>query len=60
MREENKIITFIKNLIGIFKKKDEQEEKRKSDELKREMCKKAVSSNVCPHSCEICAWSVDR
>jgi hypothetical protein len=58
MKEENKFITFIKKLFGRFKKKDPVEEKRKSDEAKREMCKRAIQSCVCPHACEICAWNV--
>ena len=58
MREENKIITFIKKLFSCFKKKDPVEEKKKSDEAKREMCRKAIQSGVCPHACEICAWDV--
>lgn len=32
-------------------------EKENSDEIKREMCKRAVQSNVCPHACDICAWN---
>lgn len=24
---------------------------------KREMCEKAIKSNVCPHRCDICAWN---
>ena len=59
MKEENKIIAFIKGLFGRFKKKDPIEEKKKSDEAKREMCKRAIHGGVCPHTCEICAWNVE-
>lgn len=27
---------------------------------KDEMCRKAVSSGVCPNACEICAWNSTR
>lgn len=26
-------------------------------EIKREMCKRALQSGVCPHACDICAWN---
>lgn len=58
MKEKNKIIAFIKKLFNRFKKTDPVEEKRKSDEAKREMCKRAVSGGVCPYVCETCAWNV--
>lgn len=57
MKEENRIIAFIKRVVGLFVKKDAEAEKRRSDEAKREMCKRAIQSNVCPHTCEICAWN---
>ena len=59
MKEENKFIMILKMIISRFKKRGEAEEKRRSDEAKREMCKRAIRGNVCPHSCEICAWNVD-
>lgn len=59
MREENKLIMIFKMIISRFKKKNQAVEKRRSDEAKREMCKRAIQGNVCPHSCEICAWNVD-
>lgn len=31
--------------------------KNNSDEIKREMCEKALKSHVCPHECDICAWN---
>lgn len=50
---------FIERIINWFKglfysKKKIQEN---SDEIKREMCRKAVQSGVCPHTCDICAWN---
>ena len=33
------------------------EDFRESDEIKREMCKSALQSGVCPHACDICAWN---
>ena len=59
MKEENKFIMILKMIISRFKKRDETEEKRRSDEAKREMCKRAIQGSVCPHTCEICAWNVD-
>lgn len=58
MTEQNKIFVFIKRILSFFIKKDVEAEKRRSDEAKREMCRKAVQANVCPNSCEICAWNV--
>jgi hypothetical protein len=58
MREENKIITIIKNFIGYFRKKNELKAKRESDKLKRQMCISATQSNVCSRNCESCAWNV--
>ncbi len=34
-----------------------EREKENSDEIKREMCKRAVLSGVCPHTCDTCAWN---
>lgn len=56
MREENKIISIIKAFFRLFTKKDKQEEKCVSDEAKREMCRRAMRSGVCPRTCECCAW----
>lgn len=47
-----KIVVWIKSIF-IRKKKAEEN----SAEIKREMCKKALQSNVCPHDCDICAWN---
>lgn len=58
MREENKIIAFIKKLFSRFRKTNEAEQKKNSDEAKREMCSRAIQSGVCPKACEICAWHV--
>lgn len=51
--------TFLERIINWFKglfcsKKKIQEN---SDEIKREMCRKAVQGGVCPHACDICAWN---
>lgn len=51
--------TFIERIINRFKslfisKKKVQDN---SDEIKREMCKKAVQGGVCPHACDRCAWN---
>lgn len=27
---------------------------------KADMCKRAVDSGVCPHSCESCAWNSEK
>lgn len=47
-----RIINWFKGLFGCKKKIQEN-----MDEIKREMCRKAVQSGVCPHTCEICAWN---
>lgn len=57
MKEENKLIMMFKRIIGRLKRKADK--KGNSDEAKREMCKRAIQGNVCPHVCEICAWNVD-
>ena len=31
--------------------------KYNGDEVKKEMCRKSLQSNVCPHACDICAWN---
>ena len=57
MRELN---TFEK-IIGWFKSliigKEKKSVKENSDEVKREMCKRALQSGVCPHDCDRCAWN---
>ena len=58
MREENKIITIIKNFICHFKKKNEEKAKKESNKLKRQMCLSAQMSKVCSRDCESCAWNV--
>lgn len=30
------------------------------EQAKREMCEKAIKSDVCPHDCDICAWKAGR
>lgn len=57
MKEENKITSITKAFFKLFTKKDKQDEKRVSDEAKREMCRRAMQSGVCPHACERCAWN---
>ncbi len=34
-------------------------EKRITKEQQKEMCERAIKSNICPRNCEICAWGVD-
>ena len=58
MREENNLITIIRDFINRFKKKNELKTKRESDKLKRQMCISATQSNVCNRDCESCAWNV--
>ena len=55
MRELNifeKIVAWFKSLFT-----NEKKSKENSDEIKREMCKRALQSGVCPHACDICAWN---
>ena len=47
-----KIVIWFKSLFI-----NEKKAKENSDEAKREMCKRAVQSGVCPHACDICAWN---
>ena len=47
-----KIVAWFKSLFI-----NEKKAKENSDEAKREMCKRAVQSGVCPHNCDICAWN---
>lgn len=44
-----KIVAWFKSLFT---------RKKISDEAKREMCKRAINSGVCPRACDICAWNV--
>ena len=44
-----KIVAWFKSLFA---------RKKISDEAKREMCKRAINSRVCPCACDICAWNV--
>lgn len=60
MMEQNKIILFIKKIFRSFFKKDAEAEKRRQYEVKREMCRRATQSNVCPGCCKICAWNVEE
>ena len=58
MRELNifeKIVSWFKSLFV-----NEKKVKENSDEIKREMCKRAVQSGVCPHACDICAWKTSN
>ena len=48
----DRIINWFRNLFSSKKKIQEN-----SDEIKREMCRKAVQGGVCPHTCDICAWN---
>lgn len=50
-----KIVAWLKSIF-ISKKKSEEN----STEAKREMCKRALQSNVCPHDCDRCAWNTLR
>ena len=47
----HKLITKIFLKLGIV------ESKKIS---KKEMCERAIKSNVCPHTCDICAWNEDQ
>ena len=55
MTESTLIQRFINWLRNLFISKEKAKEN--SDELKREMCNKAVQSGVCPHDCDRCAWN---
>lgn len=48
-----KIIYWIRSLFTNKKKA-----KDNSDEIKKQMCARAVQSGVCPQNCDICAWNV--
>lgn len=47
-----KIVTWLKSMFISEKKAQEN-----SDEIKKEMCKRALQSNVCPRDCDRCAWN---
>lgn len=55
MREQ----TFVERMLNWFKKlfNGKKKTQENSDEIKREMCKKAVLSGVCPKTCDRCAWN---
>lgn len=55
MRELNIFEKFVVWLKSLFVSKEKEREN--SDEIKREMCKRALQSGVCPHVCDICAWN---
>ncbi len=46
------LFRFLKR-IGII------EEKRITEEQKKEMCIRAINANACPHNCKLCAWGID-
>ena len=52
-------LTIIERVINWFKSlfEDKEETKAKSDEMKKEMCIKSIRGGVCPHDCDLCAWS---
>ena len=52
-------LNIFEKIVGWFKSLfiNEKKAKENSDEAKREMCKRAVQSGVCPHNCDICAWN---
>lgn len=51
----SKFINFIKD---IFHKDSEEEEIKKSNAMKKRMCKSARGSNMCSMECDSCAWKV--
>lgn len=55
LRIFEKIVAWLKSIF-ISKKKAEEN----NAEAKREMCKRALQSNVCPHDCDRCAWNTLR
>lgn len=52
LRIFEKIVAWLKSMFVSEKKAEEN-----SIEIKREMCKRALQSNVCPHDCDRCAWN---
>ena len=55
MRPESWVKRLLRKL-GLIKEPEFDEQK--SNELKKEMCGRAIQSGVCPESCETCAWNV--
>ena len=55
MRPESWVKRLLRKL-GLIKEPEFDEQK--SNELKKEMCGRAIQSGVCPESCETCAWYV--
>ena len=51
-------ITFLERIITRFLKRIGLIKEYEVD--KAEMCRRAVASGVCPHTCEICAWNSER
>lgn len=49
---KERLINKILKWLGLIK------EIKCDTELKAEMCRKAVESNVCPNNCKHCAWNV--
>jgi len=47
------------NIYNLLKKLGFIGEKRITKEQQKEMCERAIKSNICPRNCEICAWGVD-
>ena len=52
----HKIFILFLRKLGLIKTNEFS--KSESDAAKLEMCRRAINSNVCPHTCEICAWNV--
>ena len=55
MRESNIFEKIMRWLKSLFVSKEKEREN--SDEIKLEICKRALQSGVCPHACDICAWN---
>lgn len=53
----NDIRQSIKEAKELHKKNKEIIERHKSEQMKKEMCLKAIRGGVCPHDCDLCAWS---
>ena len=56
------IIYAIVNRIGLKDilsrlRKHNSRKQDNSDEVKKQMCEKALRSGVCPRECDICAWN---
>lgn len=50
--------TLLERILNWFRNLFVSKEKRaaQDEQMKREMCHKAIDSGVCPKACEICAW----